>query len=389
MKSHAIFSIVATVILIGLCSAFANAPRLLNYQGRLTDLAGTPLTGTYSMQFKIYDAATGGNVGWTETHPTVAVNGGLFEVLLGSVGQLYDTTFADSSRWVGLQVGAEPELSPRTRLATSAYSFRTASVDGATGGTISGNTSIQSDLTVSGNVGIGTSPGFSRATIDNSDAGNSTDVLALKNGAPTTLNSGARLVFLANSDAGMSRVADVEGVITDVSGNFDGALLFYTALDGGRNERMRITGTGEVGIGTSTPTAALDVVGDLKVSGNIETGGNIIGSTPWTAFPFAAGYNNYQDAHGGGWQTAQYRKIGDIVYLRGMIHKADHAVIPNAVSIGTLPVGFRPSGHLRLSSAEPASSVFQIHSTGDIFAYFLAGSLEYQFLDGISFSTTP
>lgn len=41
------------------------------------------------------------------------------------------------------------------------------------------------------------------------------------------------------------------------------------------NEFMRITGEGKVGIGTSTPTALLNVVGDTNLSGNMNISGNL------------------------------------------------------------------------------------------------------------------
>ena len=36
------------------------------YQGRLAGAADAPLTGTYSIIFRLYDAATGGTPLWTE-----------------------------------------------------------------------------------------------------------------------------------------------------------------------------------------------------------------------------------------------------------------------------------------------------------------------------------
>ena len=52
----------------------------------------------------------------------------------------------------------------------------------------------------------------------------------------------------------------------------DGNLYFYTVGD----ERMRINSSGNVGIGTSAPTAKLSVSGDLLVTGGIDAGGQLI-----------------------------------------------------------------------------------------------------------------
>jgi hypothetical protein len=51
---------------IATCLAFshraaADVPMLLNYQGNLTAPDGTPKNGTFSMQFSVYDAESGGN----------------------------------------------------------------------------------------------------------------------------------------------------------------------------------------------------------------------------------------------------------------------------------------------------------------------------------------
>lgn len=57
--------------------------------------------------------------------------------------------------------------------------------------------------------------------------------------------------------------------------------------------------------------------------------------TPWVALPFAAGWGNF----GGGYQTCQYRKHGDMVQLRGL---AATTTTTAATTMGTLPAGFRP-----------------------------------------------
>jgi hypothetical protein len=136
--------------------AAAGVPHQMHYQGHLTDSGGAPLDTTVSMTFTIYDdSSVSGTVWWTETQPNVTVSNGLFSVLLGSQNGIPDTVFRDTTRWLGIQIGFDPEIAPRTKLVTVPYAFRVATVGGATGGVISGDVSIQSDLAVSGKATIG------------------------------------------------------------------------------------------------------------------------------------------------------------------------------------------------------------------------------------------
>ncbi len=128
----------------------ATVPGTMNYQGRLTNASGTPLVGTYSVQFTIYDASSGGMVKWQETQSITTGAGGLFSVQLGSVTPISSNVFSTASRWLGVRVGADPELSPRQPLASVPYAQRVATVDSAAGGHITG------DLYVRGtHIGIG------------------------------------------------------------------------------------------------------------------------------------------------------------------------------------------------------------------------------------------
>ena len=105
--------------------AGAAAPTLVNFQGILEDSQGTPISGSVQVTFRIHDAATDGMVLFEETQ-TVSVQGGLFSVLLGSAGGpigLDSAVFTTSERWLGIKVGADPEMTPRLRIASVPYSL--------------------------------------------------------------------------------------------------------------------------------------------------------------------------------------------------------------------------------------------------------------------------
>jgi len=114
------FLIVIMSIGVGDLSYSAVTP-LLNYQGRLTDSGGSPLTGSYNILFSIYNVPTGGSALWSETQ-TVSVSEGLFSVSLGSFTAL-NLPF-DADYWLGIKVGADAEMTPRQRLTAAGYSIR-------------------------------------------------------------------------------------------------------------------------------------------------------------------------------------------------------------------------------------------------------------------------
>jgi len=116
----------------GLAWSGTGVPQLMNYQGRLTNSSGSPLDTTVSMIFTIYDDSTGGNAKWTETHPSVTVTDGLFNVLLGSVSTIIDdTVFNSDTRYLGIKVGSNAEISPRSRLVSAPYAFKALNADTA------------------------------------------------------------------------------------------------------------------------------------------------------------------------------------------------------------------------------------------------------------------
>jgi hypothetical protein len=62
------------------------APSEINYQGVLTDSQGNPVNGNQTMSLKIFDAATGGTLLYSENLGTVPVNNGVYNFTFGANG---------------------------------------------------------------------------------------------------------------------------------------------------------------------------------------------------------------------------------------------------------------------------------------------------------------
>ncbi len=107
---------------------------VLTHQGRLLDASDHPVNGTVSITFKIYEAPTGGSPLWSEPHPTVSVQDGLFTEQLGELVPLsIDVLSAPSAptlpRYLEIEVSGEPLL-PRVKLASTPQAAVSSRVSG-------------------------------------------------------------------------------------------------------------------------------------------------------------------------------------------------------------------------------------------------------------------
>ena len=102
------------------------------YPGRLSNADGQPVAdGAYELRFALYAAATGGQPLWAETQTGVAVRGGTFAVVLGSVAPIPKAVLDGGSRWLEVSVRGPGEasptvLAPRQVLSAAAPAAKTA-----------------------------------------------------------------------------------------------------------------------------------------------------------------------------------------------------------------------------------------------------------------------
>jgi hypothetical protein len=90
----------------------------INYQGRLADSAGKPLSGTYSMTFQLYDVSSGGTALDTDIHDVV-VTDGLFNTEID-----FDQSYFDGrALWLGIKVGTDSEMTPRQEFRPVPYAL--------------------------------------------------------------------------------------------------------------------------------------------------------------------------------------------------------------------------------------------------------------------------
>lgn len=134
-------------------------------------------------------------------------------------------------------------------------------------------------------------------------------------------------------------------------------------------EYVTVKAGGNVGIGETNPSFKLDVNGSFQATS--------IGST-WTGFSFGSGWTNY----GGGYQDAQYKKVGDLVFLRGHVKRTSGV----STTMSTLPSGYRPVGYAEfIVTSNGAFGQVDIASSGELF--LAAGNVARVSLNGIWFST--
>jgi len=327
----------------------ATVPRLIRYPGVARDLDNKPLTGVVGVTFSLYGEQNGGAALWMETQNVHADATGHYSVLLGSTkadGMPSELFASAQARWIGVQIEQQTEQ-PRTLLVSAPYALKAVDADTlgglpasafvhvsaeegrttgqspASGAAATGSTKVvdaiqpgqpQTAVTTSGGTAK-TIPMFTTATnIQNSiltqtgtvelnatgsAAAASAPIIWLKNNAAAQTGSTGNAIDLRFSPDKTGTVAKPDAYIRAQetgSGHTSTSLQFGTLAQGASTaaERMRITASGLVGIGTVMPASSLEVdsqsisltaisaVGASAASGSLKNGSDGLTSTGGT-----------------------------------------------------------------------------------------------------------
>jgi hypothetical protein len=268
-------------------------PGLISYQGKVSNAAGTAVgAGTPVNRlviFRIWSHQSNSTINdlvYSEQQ-TVTISEGEFSVLIGQGAAVSGTplgyseatkgpgstsitsanVFAGATRFLGVTIddgtgAADPEVSPRQQLVSSAYAMRAKYAESV--GANGANTLTTLD---NGNVGVGTANPQSKLDVNgvitaydgggrNQAAGMATEV-------------GAAIVNFGINDSrfGTQNNASQGGFLRfDSRGGTNLVGLFGRSAAGtAASELLSITSSGNVGIGQSAPVARLDVGGNISL----------------------------------------------------------------------------------------------------------------------------
>jgi hypothetical protein len=230
-------------LLITAHSAFAQTTAF-TYQGKLTD-AANPANGSYDLQFKLFDALSGGTQqGASVTLENVAVANGIFTVQL----DFGAAAFPGAARWLeigvrpGTSTGAFTTLTPRQPINATPYAMHSVASDGLSEACVNCVTSAQIQ------------------TVDGSQVTGAIPIESVPTGSENYIQNAT--VARGNGKNGGQPAASF-----DIGGN--------------GNVGGNLTVVGQTGLGTTTPGPGitLDVVGNARMT---EPNGVINFGTPNT-----------------------------------------------------------------------------------------------------------
>ena len=368
-----------------------SVPVLVDYGGVLRGSDSQPLTGVAGVTFLLYKDSEGGAPLWMETQNVRLDPRGGYTVTLGANSNegLPAHLFADgAARWLAVQVAGQAEEA-RVALVAVPYAMKAGDSDtlggrpasayllaGSAASVQPAGRSVaqpgQPEGAASGRTAVGLKPALastgttnyiSKFTDTSGDTGNS---VMYQNGSNIGIGTTVAPISMdvrptPTSTYAQLGVAQTVDYMTLFASDTFGPAFYWDpakALRFGKGgtalysatgfvEYMRIQPNGNVGIGTMTPAATLEVNGGAQVDGNLTLGG-ATGGTIWSSIfsiPILQAPNNLSSNFSAGWGA-----------LPGTTGINDTAVGYSALSLNTTGNGNMASGTFALGDNTTGNS---------------------------------
>ncbi len=268
----------------------AQIPRTINYQGYLTTASGVAVTGDVQMTLKIYLTDSAQLPIRSETHASVVVTNGVFNVRIGSdAASPLGTSFL-SPYFLGVTVGTDPEMMPRRPLSSAPYAVTAENI--ASGGNI---------------------------FLSNSATGSSGPIgMIFKNGNRFMHNTGSLNTFLGNEAGNFNLTAGSStGIghlaLNDLTGGPSNTAVGFNAALSTR------TGEGNTAVGASA--LAANTLGSFNVAVGLNaltfsTANDNIGIGTDAGFNLTTGGNNIMIRNAGVAGESETIRLGNSSHTR-------------------------------------------------------------------------
>ena len=283
--------LITLFILLSINFIYADIPYLINYRGNLLE-NDSPVTGTKSINFQIYNVPSGSAPLWESEAKSLNVINGAIAYTLGLDNPSAFSNINWKSQPIYLQIVVEGNpLLPRERIGSVGYSMvaqealfvssSNVDLDGVSGkklsdwvtnsGRIKGskidglsNSVFQKSgskaFYTNGNVGIGTSNPINMLQLNNDTAPPS--IRFVSSGSPSVVGMASNNQFFVGASTGdfAIKAPDNRKLHLGVDNGLGTTTPAITVIKGGN-----------VGIGTNSPTEKLEVDGNVKANGIIES----------------------------------------------------------------------------------------------------------------------
>lgn len=317
------------ILVLALVACSFAIPSNITVHGKLMDAVNNTIQGTNTMDFRIYNVSSGGSALYDSGNISVTTTiDGVYSVLLSSV-----TGLPDQVLWLGITVGSDSEMAPRTELTSDVYGLILSTTKAGTGncpgGQVVQNVTSSGPLCVS--VGAGT-------------------VTSVATTAPirggTITSTGTISIDVLNS----TQAGYVNKVVAPITVTADG------------NVSIPVATSGQNGYLSSSDWTTFNNKGSGSVT-NVATGNGLTGGPITTTGTISLDYtalNNYTANQN---NTKNYTASWFIGNLLGALNWTNLTAIPTACTAGKAFTDISGAG---VCTSFGTGSVTSIATTGPI-----------------------